>query len=107
MTYVQGFGLKVIAVVFERLTNSPAVGSPTAVFVRKGQEFAMTEIRISTIRLTLKQRTWIMSYLLIGAPHPPDDPFCALLVKLLSQPMAAVDNVKQWEGVFPDGKAKK
>ena len=67
----------------------------------------MTEIRISTIRLTLKQRTWIMSYLLIGAPHPPDDPFCTLLVKLLSQPMAVVDDVKQWDGVFPDGKGRK
>ena len=64
----------------------------------------MSDIQINTIRLTLKQRTWIMSYLLIGAPHPPDDPFCALLVRLLGQPMVVEDRVEQWDGVFPDGK---
>ena len=64
----------------------------------------MSDIHISTIRLSLKQRTWIMSYLLIGAPHPPDDPFCALLVRLLGQPMMVEDRVEQWDGVFPDGK---
>jgi len=64
----------------------------------------MTDIRLSTIRLSLKQRTWIMSYLLIGAPHPPNDPFCELLVTLLGQPVAVEDSISQWDGVFPDGK---
>ena len=64
----------------------------------------MSDIYLRTIRLSLKQRTWIMSYLLIGAPHPPNDPFCELLVQLLGQPMAYEDNIKQWDGVFPDGK---
>ena len=48
----------------------------------------MSDICTKDIRLTYNQRTWIIAYLQIGAPHDPDDLFCHLLVDLLGQPMA-------------------
>ena len=47
----------------------------------------MSDINIRDIRVTADQRTWIVAYLQIGAPHDPRDPFCRLLVELLGQPM--------------------
>lgn len=47
----------------------------------------MSDINIKDIRVTADQRTWIVAYLQIGAPHDPRDPFCRLLVELLGQPM--------------------
>lgn len=47
----------------------------------------MSDISIKDIRVTASQRTWIVGYLQIGAPHDPRDPFCRLLVELLGQPM--------------------
>ena len=88
MTHVQGLGLKVMAVVLARLTNSPAVGRTDSRFhLKKGVAF-VSDIYTKDIQLTYNQRTWIIAYMQIAAPHDPDDPFCHLLVELLSQPMA-------------------
>ena len=48
----------------------------------------MSDIYTKHIRLTYKQRTWIIAYLQIDAPHDPDDLFYNLLADLLAQPMA-------------------
>jgi len=47
----------------------------------------MSDIDIKDIRVTASQRTWIVAYLQVAAPHDPHDLFCRLLVELLGQPM--------------------
>jgi len=47
----------------------------------------MSDIDIKDIRITTSQRTWIVAYLQVAAPHNPNDPFCRLLLELLGKPM--------------------
>jgi len=49
----------------------------------------MSDINIKDIRVTAKQRTWIVAYFQIGAPHDPQDPFCRLLIELLDKPIVS------------------
>ena len=62
----------------------------------------MSDIQLETIRLTYKQRAWVMSYLMISAPHPPDDPFCRLLMELLTHPPAKEPDLDYLVELFPD-----
>ena len=56
----------------------------------------MTDICLSTIRLSLKQRTWVMAYLIMDTPHDPHDLFCMLLMDLMAQPLAAGEELMAW-----------
>jgi len=64
----------------------------------------MSDINTKDIQLTYNQRTWIIAYMQIAAPHDPDDLFCHLLVDLLAQPMA--NEPAQWPTLhlLPDPK---
>lgn len=66
----------------------------------------MNDKSLKNIRLTYKQRTWVMAYLLIGTPHDQDDAFCNLLMNLLSQPAEDDPDVERWERLTID-KGKK
>ena len=56
----------------------------------------MSDVDTNDIRLTIKQRTWIMSYLVMDTPHDPNDLFCLLLMELMGQPLAAGEDLGQW-----------
>ena len=48
------------------------------------------------LSLTIKQRTWIVVYLVMDTPHDPHDLFCMLLMDLMTQTMAAGEDLGQW-----------
>ncbi len=56
----------------------------------------MSDVDTNDIRLTIKQRTWIMAYLVMDTPHDPHDLFCMLLMDLMAQPMAAGEELAAW-----------
>jgi len=64
----------------------------------------VSDIYTKDIRLTYNQRTWIIAYLQVAAPHDPDDPFCHLLVDLLAQPMAKKPALGPTLHLLPDPK---
>ena len=56
----------------------------------------MSDIDTNDIRLTIKQRTWAMAYLVMDMPHDPHDLFCMLLMDLMAQPLAAGEELMAW-----------
>ncbi len=56
----------------------------------------MSDVDTNNIRLTIKQRTWIMAYLVMDTPHDPKDLFCLLLMDLMRQPLAVGEDLGQW-----------
>ena len=53
----------------------------------------MSDVDTNNIRLTIKQRTWIMAYLVMDTPHDPKDLFCLLLMDLMRQPLAVGEDL--------------
>ena len=62
----------------------------------------MSDIDPNDIRLTYKQRTWVMAYLLVDTPHSQDDKFCRLLMDFLAQPTRNDADMEIWDRLLPD-----
>jgi len=56
----------------------------------------MSDVDTNDIRLTIKQRTLVMTYLIMDMPHDPNDLFCKLLIDLVGQPLAAGEHLAEW-----------